>query len=61
MPPGRIAVRLRPTARTATCSSPWARKARAPSTPSTGKLLHIIRKVILRVSTKLDWLVLKLH
>lgn len=26
-----------------------------------GKILHVIRKVMLRVSTKLDWLVLKLH
>jgi multidrug resistance efflux pump len=26
-----------------------------------GKILHVIRKVMLRVSTKTDWLVLKLH
>jgi multidrug resistance efflux pump len=26
-----------------------------------GAILHVIRKVMLRVSTKLDWLVLKLH
>jgi len=26
-----------------------------------GKILHVIRKVMLRVSTKLDWLVLKVH
>ncbi|WP_066224057.1 HlyD family secretion protein [Formosa haliotis] len=26
-----------------------------------GKLIHLVRKVIVRVSTKLDWLVLKLH
>ena len=26
-----------------------------------GKLLHIIRKVFVRVSTKIDWFVFKLH
>ena len=26
-----------------------------------GKILHIIRKVFVRVSTKLDWFVFKLH
>jgi multidrug resistance efflux pump len=27
----------------------------------SGAVIHIIRKIILRVSTKLDWLILKLH
>jgi multidrug resistance efflux pump len=27
----------------------------------SGKMVHIIRKVVLRVGTKLDWLILKLH
>ena len=27
----------------------------------SGHLIHIVRKVFLRVSPKLDWLVLKLH
>jgi multidrug resistance efflux pump len=27
----------------------------------SGKMVHIVRKVILRVGTKMDWLVLKLH
>ncbi|KLT69404.1 multidrug transporter [Flavobacterium sp. ABG] len=26
-----------------------------------GKIIHLVRKVILRVSTKMDWLILKLH
>lgn len=26
-----------------------------------GKIIHLVRKVIIRVSTKMDWLVLKLH
>ena len=27
----------------------------------SGAAIHIMRKVILRVGTKLDWLILKLH
>ena len=27
----------------------------------SGEMIHIIRKVILRVGTKMDWLILKLH
>jgi hypothetical protein len=27
----------------------------------SGKAIQILRKVILRISTKLDWLILKLH
>ncbi len=37
-----------------------ARGAGAVYTDS-GEMIHIIRKVILRVGTKLDWLILKLH
>ena len=33
----------------------------ARSTPSTSKFLHIIRKVFVRVSAKIDWFVFKLH
>ena len=36
-------------------------RARARSTPSKGKIIHIIRKVFVRVSTKIDWFVFKLH
>ncbi len=44
-------------------SLPRRRRAWAParSTPSKGKILHIIRKVFVRVSTKIDWFVFKLH
>jgi len=28
---------------------------------NSGKMVHILRKVILRVGTKIDWLILKLH
>ena len=33
----------------------------ARSTPSKVKFLHIIRKVFVRVSAKMDWFVAKLH
>ena len=46
---------------TAICSSPPARLAAVRSTPSTGAMIHILRKVILRVGTITDYLVLKLH
>ena len=61
LPLGRIAVRLKPTGRDVdTCIAMGAQGQGAIYTEH-GKLLHIVRKVILRVSTKLDWLVLKLH
>ena len=47
--------------RTRTSSSPPVRGAQAPSTPSMARFIHIIRKVFVRVSTKIDWFVFKLH
>ena len=49
------------TAKTRTSSLPPAHAAMARSTPRTVKFLHIIRKVFVRVSTKIDWFVFKLH
>ena len=43
-----------------TCSLLRVRAGRARSTEK-GKFLHIIRKVFVRVSTKMDWFVFKLH
>jgi hypothetical protein len=40
--------------------APGARGGGAIYTDS-GHMIHIIRKVFVRVSTKLDWLILKLH
>jgi multidrug resistance efflux pump len=59
VPPGRLAVRLR-------VDDPnlfLAAGARGTGAIYTnhGHVIQIIRKVFLRVSTKLDWLVLKLH
>lgn len=61
LPLGRIAVRLRPTGRDADIFIAMGAQGQGAIYTERGKLLHIIRKVILRVSSKLDWLVLKLH
>ena len=59
IPPGRFAVELEPEDSTIFLAA-GARGAGAIYTDS-GKLIHLVRKVIVRVSTKLDYLILKLH
>lgn len=60
-PDMRLAVRLRKVGDDAELFlAPGARGQGAVYTDS-GEMIHIIRKVFLRVSTKLDWLILKLH
>ncbi len=61
LPPGRIAVRLRTTGKDADAFIAMGAQGQGAIYTERGKLLHIIRKVILRVSSKLDWLVLKMH
>ncbi|BDU16445.1 HlyD family secretion protein [Lysobacter auxotrophicus] len=61
IPLGRIAVRLRPTGRDKDVFISMGAQGQGAIYTEHGKLLHIIRKVILRVGSKLDWLVLKLH
>lgn len=61
LPLGRIAVRLRPAGRDVDTFIAMGAQGQGAIYTERGKLLHIIRKVILRVGTKLDWLVLKLH
>ena len=62
IPPHGLAVRLLPGGgRTRISSWRRARTAGALSTPTSGEMIHILRKVIVRVSAKLDWLILKLH
>jgi multidrug resistance efflux pump len=61
MPPGRIAVRLRPAGKDADIFIAMGAQGQGAIYTERGKLLHVIRKVIIRVSSKLDWLVLKLH
>lgn len=59
MPPGQLAVRLYPLDKEIFLAA-GARGQGAVYTDYAA-FLHIIRKVFLRVSTKLDWLILKLH
>jgi multidrug resistance efflux pump len=60
-PDMRLAVKLRPVGEDAELFlAPGARGIGAVYTNS-GAMIHILRKVFLRVSSKLDWLVLKLH
>lgn len=61
LPLGRIAVRLRPTGNDENTFIAMGAQGQGAIYTERGKLLHIIRKVIVRVNTKLDWLVLKLH
>ncbi len=60
-PEQRLAVKLKPIGEDAELFlAPGARGNGAIYTNS-GEMIHILRKVFLRVSAKLDWLVLKLH
>ena len=61
VPEGRFAVRLMPHGRDE--HETFAAGARGTGAVYTqsGHAVHIIRKVLLRVHTKLDWLILKLH
>lgn len=61
LPPGRIAVRLRPDGRDRDVFIAMGAQGQGAIYTEHGKLVHIVRRVILRVGTKLDWLVLKLH
>jgi multidrug resistance efflux pump len=61
IPLGRIAVRLRPTGRDKDVFISMGAQGQGAIYTEHGKLIHIVRKVILRVGSKLDWLVLKLH
>ncbi len=60
-PPGRIAVRLRPSGRDRDTFIAMGAQGQGAIYTEHGQIIHIIRKVIIRVSSKLDWLVLKLH
>ena len=62
VPPNHLAVRLAcRTPRTRTSSSRRARKGAGAVYTDSGHAIHILRKVIVRVGAKLDWLILKLH
>jgi multidrug resistance efflux pump len=59
LPPGRFAVQLEPEDTTVFLAA-GARGDGAIYTEH-GKMIHLIRKVIVRVSSKVDYLILKLH
>ena len=61
IPPGRFAVRLKPAGRDAGTFMPMGAQGQGAVYTQHGHMVHIIRKVILRVGTKIDLLVLKLH
>jgi multidrug resistance efflux pump len=60
-PEQRIAVRLRVAERDRGLFLAAGARGSGAIFTQHGKILHVIRKVMLRVSTKLDWLVLKVH
>ncbi|KAF1694604.1 HlyD family secretion protein [Pseudoxanthomonas koreensis] len=61
VPPGKIAVRLRPVGADEHTFLAMGAQGQGAVYTERGTMIHIVRKVILRVGTKLDWLVLKLH
>jgi multidrug resistance efflux pump len=61
MPPGRFPVRLTVDERDANLFLPAGAIGDGAIYTEHGAMLHIIRKVILRVGAKLDYLILKLH
>jgi len=61
IPPGRFAVRLKASGRDEKAFLPMGAQGNGAVYTEYGHMVHIIRKVILRVGTKLDLLVLKLH
>lgn len=61
IPPGRFAVRLRPAGRDAETFLPMGAQGVGAVYTQRGHMVHIVRKVVMRVGTKLDLFVLKLH
>jgi multidrug resistance efflux pump len=61
LPPGRFPVKLTVSERDAKLFLPAGAVGHGAIYTEHGAMIHIIRKVILRVGAKLDYLVLKLH
>jgi hypothetical protein len=57
----RLAVKLRPVGEDAERFLAPGARGHAAIYTEHGAMIHIIRKIILRVGSKLDWLILKLH
>ena len=58
-PDGRFAVRLTPDDPNLFLAA--GAQGNGAIFTDSGQIIHVIRKVILRVGTKTDWLILKLH
>ena len=61
IPPGHLAVRLHLDDKEKDVFLPSGATGNGAVYTNSGEAIHILRKVIIRVGTKLDWLVLKLH
>lgn len=61
MPPGYFAVRLLPEGKDRELFLAAGAAGVGAVYTDHGEIVHIVRKVFLRISTKLDWLVLKVH
>jgi multidrug resistance efflux pump len=61
IPPHSLAVRLLPDGKDKDVFLAAGAHGGGAIYTDSGKMLHIIRKVIVRVGAKLDWLILKLH
>ena len=60
-PEGRFAVRLNPDGKDKDVFLAAGAKGQGAIYTDSGAMIHILRKVIIRVGAKVDWLILKLH
>jgi len=60
-PEGRFAVRLTPDGKDKDIFLAAGAKGQGAIYTDSGAMIHILRKVIIRVGAKIDWLILKLH
>ena len=61
VPPGCLAVRLLPDGRDEDIFLAAGASGAGAVYTDSGQMIHILRKILLRVSAKLDWLILKMH
>jgi multidrug resistance efflux pump len=61
IPPNSLAVRLMTDKKDKDLFLAAGARGAAAVYTDSGKMIHIIRKIILRIGSKLDWLILKLH
>ena len=61
VPPNSLAVRLIPDGKDKDIFLAAGAKGAGAVFTDSGQMIHIIRKVVVRVGSKVDWLILKLH